>query len=108
MLADDERRHAELAWRTLAWLVTQRPGLAHRLAGLAAKMYRESTMPTSVSSVAAGPELVVLERLEQLKTASAERRALTDLSRQLRAWRRDPQLESHSRSIIFLTKRRTG
>ncbi len=53
-------------------------------------------------------ELVVLERLEQLKTASAERRALTDLSRQLRRWRRDPRLESHSRSIIIVTKRRTG
>lgn len=51
-------------------------------------------------------ELVVLERLEQLKTPSRERRAMSDLSRQLRRWRHDPHLQSHSRSIILVTKKR--
>jgi hypothetical protein len=51
-------------------------------------------------------ELAVLERLEQLKTPSRERRAMSDLSSQLRRWRRDPHLQSHTRSIIIVTKRR--
>jgi hypothetical protein len=50
-------------------------------------------------------ELAVLERLERLKTPSRERRATIELSRQLRKWRRDPQLQSHSRSIVIVTKR---
>jgi hypothetical protein len=51
-------------------------------------------------------EVAVFDRLEQLKTPSRERRAVERLGTQLRKWRRDSHLQSHTRSIIIVTKRR--
>ena len=51
-------------------------------------------------------ELAVLDRLSQLKGPSRERRAVAHLGQQLRKWRLDPRLDSQSRSIVIVSKRR--
>jgi len=50
-------------------------------------------------------EVSVSDRLEALKGPSRERRALEQLAEHLRKWRRDPTVQSESRSIILVTKR---
>jgi hypothetical protein len=53
-------------------------------------------------------ELAVLDRLEQLKTPGPERSAIASLGQQLRRWRRDPNLQSHVRSMLIVTKRQAS
>jgi hypothetical protein len=50
-------------------------------------------------------EVLVRDRLEQLKRPSRQQRALAALGRELRKWRRDPTMEPESRAIIILNKR---
>jgi hypothetical protein len=51
-------------------------------------------------------EVLVRDRLEQLKRPSRQRRALTTLESELRKWRRDPAMKPESRAIIILNRSR--
>ena len=51
-------------------------------------------------------EIAVLDRIERLKRNSPARRALGRVRDQLRRWRRDPELQFETRSIILVGKAR--
>lgn len=52
-------------------------------------------------------ELAVLDRLEESSVNASERKMLTELRHQLRAWRQDPSLRFYGRSIIVVERRNT-
>jgi len=67
MLGADETRHADLAWRTVAWIVLQRPSLAARLVAVAAEIERQ------IDAIPPPPESDALEgRLSPRELASVQ------------------------------------
>ena len=53
-------------------------------------------------------EVAVVDRLEERSLPAEERKALSELRRQLRAWRKDPELGFETRSIIVAERQHSG